>query len=356
MTGGFTWRAVNLTAASAFVAAALVAPPGQPLDVVVVDDSQFPRVVLDVMVPAQSAAADVTTAMVSVDGVPVESLSGIDPATTAVAVVVDDRPEVDAASVGNAQGAALELAVNAPEGMQLAVYTPSGLQSALTADRNAAIARISGITAGAPDVVPIEEAITEAAEELGDSPLPDRHLLVSLGAPVTLDASQQADLTAALDRADARLHLLTPGAAPELASVAVASGGLAPATTELLAAADRVLAAIRDRYRAVTTVSGPGSHEVALQVDGTRYTAPVNMAAPPPPPPPTSPPPTAAPTAASAAPTTASAPPATSSASASTSGTPTSTARGRHRLRRPPLRRRRPTRSPRMAGAWGSSP
>ena len=236
----------------------------------VVDDSQFPRVVLDVMVPAQSAAADVTTAMVSVDGVPVESLSGIDPATTAVAVVVDDRPEVDATSVGNAQGAALELAVNAPEGMQLAVYTPSGLQSAMTADRNAATARISGITAGAPDVVPIEEAITEAAEELGDSPLPDRHLLVSLGAPVTLDASQQADLTAALDRADARLHLLTPGAAPELASVAVASGGLAPATTELLAAADRVLAAITDRYRAVTTVSGPGSHEVALQVDGTR--------------------------------------------------------------------------------------
>ena len=77
---------------------------------------RFPRVVLDVMVPAQSAAADVTTAMVSVDGVPVESLSGIDPATTAVAVVVDDRPEVDAASVGNAQGAALELAVERARG------------------------------------------------------------------------------------------------------------------------------------------------------------------------------------------------------------------------------------------------
>ena len=184
MTGGFAWRAVNLTAASAFVAAAVVAPPGQPLNVVVVDDSAFPRVVLDVMVPAQSAAVDVTTAMVSVDGVPVESVSGIDPTSTAVAIVVDDRPEVDPQSVGAAQGAALELAVNAPAGLQLAVYTPSGLQSALTADRNAATARISGITAGAPDVVPIDEAIADAAGELGSSPLPDRHLLVSLGAPV----------------------------------------------------------------------------------------------------------------------------------------------------------------------------
>src|SRR5262245_17965740 len=119
MTGGFAWRAVSVTATSAFVAAALVAPPGQPLNVVVVDDSQFPRVVLDLMVPAQTSPVDVSTALVSVDGAPVESLSAVDPTTTAVAVVVDDRPDVPAASVAAAQGAALEVARNAPEGMQL---------------------------------------------------------------------------------------------------------------------------------------------------------------------------------------------------------------------------------------------
>ena len=152
--------------------------------------------------------------------------------------------------------------------------------------------------------MPIDEAIASAAEELASSPLPDRHVLVSLGAPVTLDAAQQAELTADLDSANARLHLLTPSAAPELTNVAVASGGLAPATTELVAAADRVLGALTDRYRAVTTVSGPGSHEVALELGGTRYTAPVNVVAPvaPPPTSPATPAPTTeAPTAAAPA-------------------------------------------------------
>ncbi len=53
---------------------AAAAPPGQPLNVVVADDSQFPRVVLDLMVPAQTSPVDVNTALVSVDGAPVESV------------------------------------------------------------------------------------------------------------------------------------------------------------------------------------------------------------------------------------------------------------------------------------------
>ena len=64
------------------------------------------------MVPAQTSPVDVNTALVSVDGAPVESIAPIDPATTAVAMVVDDRPEVTAESVGAAQGAALEVARN----------------------------------------------------------------------------------------------------------------------------------------------------------------------------------------------------------------------------------------------------
>ena len=262
-------------------------------------------------------------ALVSVDGAPVESVSAVDPATTAVAMVVDDRPEVTAESVGAAQGAALEVARNVAEEFN-SPSTRRVVSSGVEADRNAAIARISGITAGAPDVVPIDEAIAAAAEELASSPLPDRHLLVSLGAPVTLDAAQQAELTADLDNANARLHLLTPGAAPELTNVAVASGGLAPAMTQRW----RPPTGCRGAHRPLPGGHdgvGSGSHEVALEVGGTRYTAPINVALPRAVPPPTSPPATPAPT--TVAPTAAAAPPTTARRAASTTEAPTSTAR-----------------------------
>ena len=57
--------------------------------------------------------------------------------------------------VEDAQGASVELVRNVGTGTKIALSTPSGLQSALTSDRRANIARIAGITAGAPDVVPL---------------------------------------------------------------------------------------------------------------------------------------------------------------------------------------------------------
>ena len=150
----------------------------------------------------------------------------------------------------------------------------------MTADRNAAIARFSGITAGAPDVVPIDEAIAAAAEELAAARCRTAISWCRSGPRCTPDAARGRTDCGVGQSGNARFHLITPGAAAELANVAVASGGLAPATTELVAAADRMLGAITDRFRAVTTVSGPGSHQVALEVGGTRYTAPIDVAPP----------------------------------------------------------------------------
>ena len=41
---------------------------------------------------------------------------------------------------------------------------------------------------------------------------------------------------------------------------------------------DRITSAIDDRYRAVATVAAPGGHEVAVEVEGNRFTAPIDVA------------------------------------------------------------------------------
>ena len=99
--------------------------------------------------------------MVAIGGAPVESVAPVDPAGVVVSLVIDDGPTVAGEVVEDAQGASVELVRNVGEGTEIALATPSGMQSALTPDRDANIARIAGITAGAPDVVPLPELVLD---------------------------------------------------------------------------------------------------------------------------------------------------------------------------------------------------
>ena len=134
-------------------------PPSDTLDADIVDTSAFPSVVIDVVVPPPLRSVTVTPDMVQLTGGTIESVAPVDPAGIAVGLVIDDGPTVPADIVQDAQGASVELVRNVGEGTQIALSTPSGLQSTLTSDRRANIARIAGITAGAPDVVPLSGLI-----------------------------------------------------------------------------------------------------------------------------------------------------------------------------------------------------
>ena len=93
-------------------------------------------------------------------------MTPVDPSGIAVSLVIDDGPTTDPRRSSTRQGAAVELVRNIGEGTQIALSTPSGLQTAPTTDRDANIARIAGITAGAPDVVPLPGLVLDAATRL----------------------------------------------------------------------------------------------------------------------------------------------------------------------------------------------
>lgn len=256
----------------------VAAAPGQPLDVVVVD-AEAPDVVFDVVVPPAVSATPLTAAAVTVDGAPVDELAPVDPKNIAVSLVIDDRPTISGAVVEAQQGATVELGVNLADGTQLALYTASGLRSQLTVDREAAIARVAGVTAGAPDVAPLPDIILDAVDELSRSPLTDRHVVVLLGAPLTIDDEQLESLSTAVGDAGVRLHVVAPSGAGRLAEVSAATSGLAPSTTEFLGAMDRVTRGVRDRSRVSATVDDPGAHTIALEAQGNRYTASLEVVA-----------------------------------------------------------------------------
>ncbi len=73
---------------------------------------------------------------------------------------------------------------NVGDGTQISLATPSGMLTALTTDRDANIARISGIVAGSPDVIPLPELVVQAARELAAAPVLDRHLVIVQGTTV----------------------------------------------------------------------------------------------------------------------------------------------------------------------------
>ena len=257
-------------------------PPGGPLDAGVFDTSTFPDVLVDVVPPSQFAAVTLTPDMVAIAGATVDSVTRVDPAAVVVSLVIDDSPALSPELVQAEQGASVELVREVGDGTEIALATPSGMQSALTPDREANIARISGITAGSPDVVPLPELVLRAATTLAESAETDRRLVIVQGTPIpagkTLD-----QIAAVVDAAGITVDLV---AAPDLetgpiASLALASGGLVPSAPTMVGEMDQIAASIVDRFRVAATVTEPGTAEVALTVDGQRFTAPVAFAAPP---------------------------------------------------------------------------
>ena len=213
------------------IAIALVplGPAGDiPLELVSVDASAFPTIVVDIVAPVRYSAAPITDAMVEVDGSPVESVTPLDPSGVVVGLVIDDRPAIDSAVVTELQGASVELVRNSGDGIQMSLGTPSGLRTALTSDRDANVARIAGITAGAPAVVRLPEVITETVAELASSRADDRHAVVVLGGAIEATAAQLAGVADALIESRTTLHVVAPpnvelGA---LARIAVPERGL----------------------------------------------------------------------------------------------------------------------------------
>lgn len=274
-----------LSTISLLIGAPTMAQPDQSLDITVVDTSAFPTVVIDLVVPLQYSATEITEAMLDVDGEPVDSVELTNPGDVVMALILDDRPAIDADVVTAQQSGAVELARNVGDGTEIALATPSGLRTAFTTDREATIARVAGITAGAPDVAPLADLIIDSVALLAASDRTDRHLVVELGSTPNLSEQRAQLLSDALAASGTRLHVVAAPAidVSPLDELAERSGGSASAVAETVAGSDKVTAAITNRYRIVATVDGSGPHEFGLDVDGQRLasTIDVNPVAPP---------------------------------------------------------------------------
>ncbi|MGH9271386.1 MAG: hypothetical protein ACRDZ2_08930, partial [Ilumatobacteraceae bacterium] len=265
---------------AALVSASPVPPDQEPLRVAVVDATSFPTFTFDVTTPMPLAATELTASMLFVGGLPVVSLTSIDPTTTAVALVVDDRSEVDEATVADEQAASVDLARNLVDGVELAVLTASGLRSALSVDDTTAIEPVGSIVAGAPGVVAVSDAVVEAANTLANSSRVDRHLVVLLGADLALEPAELAAVAELVESVGVRIHVVAPEVEPgALADVARASGGGAVVDGSHVAGVDDVSAAVGDRYRAVATVGVSGPQEVVLDTGGQRFTTSIDVIA-----------------------------------------------------------------------------
>jgi hypothetical protein len=260
----------------------LGAPGPEPLEIAAVDASAFPTVVVEIVAPVGHTSERLTAAMVKIDGSPVESVTAVDAGDVVVGLVIDDRPTVSASVVSSLQGAAVELVRNTSDGIEVSLGTPSGLRTALTADRDANIARIAGITAGSPAVVPLSDAITATVAELASSEAADRHAVIVLGDEVELTDAEVTELRAALRDSGTALHVVVPGGvdAGALSRIARRSGGGAATSPALLAAIDGVTATISNRYRVVATVAEGGRHRIRLTVDAQPFSARFNVSEP----------------------------------------------------------------------------
>jgi hypothetical protein len=254
-------------------------PPAEPLDAHVVDVAPYPTVLIDLVVPWQFATADIDPAMIELEDATIESVARVDAVTNVVGLVIDDGPDVPTEVVYSAQAASIELVRNLGDGTAIALSTPSGMQTTPTTDRGANIARIAGITAGAPDVVPLHRLVLDAAERLAATRTwPERHLVLVLGRPINERPTLRA-LADIAGRADLRIHVIAdPGIdTGDAADLAENTGGVASRGKAMLAEVDQVTAAIANRVRVRATVTDPGPHELVLTLDGARFAAEIDV-------------------------------------------------------------------------------
>ncbi len=254
-------------------------PPAEPLDAHVVDVASYPTVLIDLVVPWQFATAEIDPAMIELEGASIDSVARVDASTNVVGLMIDDGPTVPTEVVYSAQAASIELVRRLGDGTAIALSTPSGMQTAPTTDRGANIARIAGITAGAPDVVPLHRLVLDAAERLAaTASWPERHLVLVLGRPINERPTLRA-LADVAARADMRIHVIAdPGIdTGDAANLAENTGGVASGGQAMLAEVDQVTDAIANRVRVRATVTAPGPRELVLTVDGARFATEIDV-------------------------------------------------------------------------------
>jgi hypothetical protein len=291
-------------------ATALSAPDEiQPLELVAVDVSRFPRVVFDVALPEEELATDVRAGAFELPGTTDVEVHALDPGALTLAVVLDDGPEVSPEAIGLQQGAANELVLNLPPRVELMVHTTSGVQIGPSTDRAEAMLGLASARPG-PDRTSLGEAMIAAARRMRRLDDARRQLIVLTGDGADITAFESAAVTAALDRAGAAMRVVAIGvsAGSNLVRTAVRSGGAAigvdPDPAAAVRAMDVLTSTFADQYRVVATMPAAGSQIVRLTVEGRRYETVVPGLGPPPAPPSSS-------TPTSAAPPTTAGPPAT---------------------------------------------
>ena len=238
---------------------------------------------IDLVVPWQFATADIEPAMIELEGGTIESVAPVDAIGSVVGLVIDDGPTVPTDVVQAAQGASVELVRKVGDGTAIALSTPSGMQTTPTTDRGASIARIAGMTAGAPDVVPLHRLVRRRRRA------PRRHRVArSPPGPGVGPADQRSrprlrKLAEIAAGADMRLHVIAdPGIdTGAAANLAEETGGVASGGRTMLAELDQVTAAIAHRVRVTATVTDPGPHELVLTLNGSRFVTEVDVPAPP---------------------------------------------------------------------------
>ena len=267
-------------AMSVAVATPVAAAPddAEPLEVVAVDVSDFPRVVVDVALPDRELAGDVRAGdfeMPGAAGVVAEALAAAD---LTVAVALDDGDAMAPETILTQQGAITELVRNIPADVELLIAAASGGTSGPTTDRSDTLAAIATLGAAAPgEASSLGATAIRAAGLLEAVPDGRRQLVVVTGAGADITPEEGDQLMSPLDTMTSALRVLSIGGptGPELSAVASMTGGFAvdvgtgPAAA--LRAVDVLTTTFTDQYRLTGTLAGPGDQVVRLTVSGRRY-------------------------------------------------------------------------------------
>ena len=284
------WRIAGGTVAAVAAMAALAVPfprgaietstagpdETEPLELVAVDVSRFPRVVFDVALPEHELPSDVRRGAFELPGATDVVVEAHDPGSLTLAVVLDDGPAVPPAAIALQQGAANELVLNLPRRVELMVTTTSGVQIGPSTDRAEAMLALASARPG-PDRASLGDAMIETARRLRRVDDPRRQLIVLTGDGADITAFESTTVTAALDRAEASIRVVAIGApaGSNLIRTAIRSGGAAigvdPDPAAAVRAIDVLTATFTDQYRVVATMAAAGSQVVRLSVEGRTY-------------------------------------------------------------------------------------
>lgn len=271
----------TLLAIAAMTAAggvASAAPEPEPLEVLAVDMTAFPQVVVDVAVPERERAREMPPEAFSLPGLTDVSVEALAASDLTLALVLDDGPEVRTLGLAFQQGAAAELVRILPADVEVMIRTASGVEMEPTVDRAAAMNAIGSTRQGSTSGT-LAAAAGDAVQRLEMVPDGRRQLVVMTGEASDIQEAEATSLLASLDRAGAAMRVVSMGdtVGPRLAQAAHDSGGAAApvgwGSDAALRAVDVLSTTFAEQYRLRATMPAPGPVTVRLAVDGRSYEA-----------------------------------------------------------------------------------